>query len=94
MYDFPALIADFPTLKSFISTNKYGNDSVDYANPDAVKALNQALLKHFYGIENWDIPDGYLCPPIPGRAEYIHHISDLLTTEKGEILRGIFQSKA
>ena len=88
LYDFPALIADFPTLKSFISINKYGNDSVDYANPDAVKALNQALLKHFYGIENWDIPDGYLCPPIPGRAEYIHHISDFLTTEKGEILRG------
>ena len=88
LYDFLALIADFPALKSFISINKYGNDSVDYANPDAVKALNQALLKHFYGIENWDIPGGYLCPPIPGRAEYIHHISDFLTTEKGEILRG------
>ena len=88
LYDFPALIADFPALKSFISINKYGNDSVDYANPEAVKALNQALLKHFYGIENWDIPDGYLCPPIPGRAEYIHHISDFLTTENGEILRG------
>jgi 23S rRNA (adenine1618-N6)-methyltransferase len=41
-----------------------------------VKALNQALLKHAYGLE-WDLPAGYLCPPIPGRSDYLHHLADL-----------------
>ncbi len=40
--------------------------------------LNAALLKYFYGIENWQIPKGYLCPPVPGRADYIHYMADLL----------------
>lgn len=42
--------------------------------------LNRALLKHFYGIEYWDIPADFLCPPIPGRADYIHHLADLLAS--------------
>jgi 23S rRNA (adenine1618-N6)-methyltransferase len=77
-YDFAALAVAFPPLKPFVSINKQGNESIDFANPKAVKALNQALLKHDYGVENWDIPATYLCPPIPGRAEYIHHIADVL----------------
>ena len=40
--------------------------------------LNKALLIHYYGLTDWDIPEGYLCPPIPGRADYIHHIADHL----------------
>jgi len=27
---------------------------------------------------SWDIPAGYLCPSIPGRVGYIHHIAELL----------------
>ncbi len=77
-YDFSALIKTSPKLKSFVKTNQYGNDSVDFANPNAVKALNTALLAHHYGIVAWDIPDGFLCPPIPGRVDYIHYIADLL----------------
>ena len=69
LYDFAALTADFPELKNFVAVNKYGNESVDFADPAAVKALNKALLKHHYQIENWNIPEDYLCPPIPGRAE-------------------------
>ncbi len=52
--------------------------SVDFSNPLAVKILNKALLHHYYGIKNWEFPDKNLCPPIPGRADYIHHIADLL----------------
>ena len=43
-----------------------------------MKALNQALLKHAYGLQHWDIPPGHLCPPIPGRSDYVHHLADLL----------------
>ena len=43
--------------------------------------LNRAILKHFYQISLWDIPKNYLCPPIPGRADYIHYIADLLADD-------------
>ena len=76
-YDFPGLIKCSPRLAQFVATNAYGDESVDYANPGAVKALNQALLKQAYGIEHWDVPPGYLCPPIPGRSDYLHHLADL-----------------
>ena len=77
-YNFKELIHDLPELSAFVSINSYGDASVDFANPDAVKTLNKALLKHFYGISYWDIPKNYLCPPIPGRADYIHYLADLL----------------
>lgn len=76
-YDFPRLIACSPRLAQFVATNAYGDASVDYANPEAVKALNQALLEQAYAIDSWDVPPGYLCPPIPGRSDYLHHLADL-----------------
>jgi len=89
LYDFKALTATCPELAPYVAINKYGNESVDFADPRAVKALNRALLKHFYAIGEWDIPENYLCPPIPGRADYIHHIADLLAEGNGgEIPRG------
>ena len=76
-YAFPRLVASSPQLAAFVAPNAYGDASVDYANPAAVTALNQALLKDAYGIEQWDVPPGYLCPPIPGRSDYLHHLADL-----------------
>ena len=82
-YDFVALIKSENSLNEFVKPNKYGDLSIDFANPDAVIALNKALLSHFYSVKNWSIPQGYLCPPIPGRADYIHHIADLLAKTNG-----------
>lgn len=83
-YDFKQLVATCPDLAPFVERNKYGDESIDFFDPQAVKTLNRALLKHFYNIENWNIPEGYLCPAIPGRANYIHHIADLLFGSKGK----------
>ncbi len=77
-YDFSRLRRAWPALTPYVRDNGFGVDSVDFAQPAAVKALNQALLREFYGIIEWDLPPGYLCPPIPGRADYIHHLADLL----------------
>jgi len=77
-YDLKAMCESFPALMEFVKPNKYGVNSVDFASPQAVRALNTALLKHYYGIAFWDFPEQNLCPPIPGRADYIHHIADLL----------------
>jgi 23S rRNA (adenine1618-N6)-methyltransferase len=77
-YDLGALIISNPELANYVQPNKYGEDSVDFSNPVAVKILNRALLNHYYGIKSWEFPDENLCPPIPGRADYIHHMADLL----------------
>ncbi len=88
-YDFAALIAVEPRLKAFVIINPYGKQSIDFANPAAVRVFNAALLKQLYGIKDWQIPEGYLCPPVPGRADYIHGLADLLATDaKDEIPRG------
>ncbi|HRI61274.1 MAG TPA: 23S rRNA (adenine(1618)-N(6))-methyltransferase RlmF [Saprospiraceae bacterium] len=77
-YDFKLLTESCPALAPYVQLNIYNDASIDFANPEAVKMLNKALLRQYYGIEHWDIPPGYLCPPIPGRADYIHHIADLM----------------
>jgi 23S rRNA (adenine1618-N6)-methyltransferase len=80
-YDFPRLVKACPPLAKFIAPNAHGDDGLDYSNPDAVKALNRALLADAYAVQHWDIPRGYLCPPIPGRSDYIHHLADLIGTD-------------
>jgi 23S rRNA (adenine1618-N6)-methyltransferase len=89
LYDFKQLIITCPELGKYVKPNAYGNESIDFANPKAVKWLNKALLKQYYGVEYWDIPSGYLCPPIPGRADYIHLVADLLaSSNNGKIPTG------
>lgn len=85
-YDFDQLIQASPALARFVKLNVYGDASIDFANSQAVKALNGALLKQFYNISEWDIPAQYLCPPIPGRADYLHYIADLLAASNSGLI--------
>lgn len=88
-YYFPVLIEEIPELQKLVFENKYGVQTIDFANPEAVKMLNKALLVHFYGVKNWDIPNNYLCPPIPGRADYMHYAADILAeSNNGKIPNG------
>ncbi|MFK7900994.1 MAG: 23S rRNA (adenine(1618)-N(6))-methyltransferase RlmF [Cyclobacteriaceae bacterium] len=85
-YDFKQLIASCPDLKAFVSTNKFGDDSIDFFDSESVRILNKALLAHFYDVKGWSIPANYLCPPIPGRADYIHYVADLLKESNEGVL--------
>ncbi|MCD9006924.1 23S rRNA (adenine(1618)-N(6))-methyltransferase RlmF [Luteimonas sp. XNQY3] len=88
-YDFVRLTRASSALKPFLVRVPEGGTTIDFTDPRAVRALNQALLKADYGIAHWDVPDGYLCPPIPGRADYIHGLADLLAADRdGDIPRG------
>lgn len=88
-YDFQALSKTTVSLKNYIQTTSSGDMSIDFSDEQAVRTLNKALLAHFYQVENWDIPEHYLCPPIPGRADYIHHLADLLAcNNNGKIPTG------
>lgn len=86
-YDFARLMTAHPALADFVQTNAHGDAGIDYADPRAVKALNAALLADAYGLRGWDIPAGHLCPPIPGRSDYIHHLADLLELRRGPAVR-------
>jgi len=77
-YNFEELVEFYPVLKQYVFTNKYDTETVDFANSQAVKAINTALLFKYYHIKFWDFPDENLCPPIPGRVDYIHYLADLL----------------
>jgi len=77
-YDFKELCEAFPPLKAFVFANTYGTETIDFANQKAVKSLNAALLFKYYKVNFWEFPDDNLCPPIPGRVDYIHYLADLL----------------
>jgi len=87
-YDFSALCQCNPELSPFVRDNGYGRLSIEFANPQAVLQLNKALLHHHYGIKYWQLPAGYLCPAVPGRVDYLHHLADLLTETAGKPCRG------
>jgi len=86
-YPFKELCSVNPLLKDFVFVNNYNTSTLDFSNQQAVLELNRALLKLYYKVDLWSIPKGYLCPPIPGRADYIHHIADIL--EKGQLKKPI-----
>lgn len=82
-YDFPRLVADYPALKPFLTTRPDGEITLDFADVHAVRALNSALMRSAYEVVDWTVPAGYLCPPIPGRADYVHGLADLLAHRHG-----------
>ncbi|MDO8986056.1 23S rRNA (adenine(1618)-N(6))-methyltransferase RlmF [Cypionkella sp.] len=77
-YDFERLIVKSPELEAFMTRNPRGQMTINFQDVDAVRMLNRALLMTHYEIDFWDIPATYLCPPIPGRVDYIHYLADLL----------------
>ena len=84
-YDFTELVKALPELQTHVIKNPKGDASINFSDPLAVKLLNKALLAYHYNVTAWDIPEGYLCPPIPGRADYIHRLAELLGSESGSL---------
>ena len=87
-YDFETLITSVPELKHYVFKNDYDTLTINFNIPKAVRLLNKALLLKYYNVKDWDIPEGNLCPPIPGRADYVHYLADLLAEDNGEIPTG------
>lgn len=81
-YDFNKLSKVHQPLAEYVHMGKSGKQTIDFSQQMAVKVLNTALLKHHYNIDYWQFPHRHLCPPIPGRVEYIHLINDLLKSSE------------
>ncbi|CAO1615930.1 unnamed protein product [Parajaminaea phylloscopi] len=51
---------------------------IDFNDPEAMRALNEATLLHDFGIHA-EQPSDRLCPPIPNRLNYLLWIQDVLS---------------
>ncbi|MEE2802666.1 MAG: RlmF-related methyltransferase [Bacteroidota bacterium] len=74
-YPFNELIKAHPPLSKF-TVQFQDKPSINFNDSLALKALNNALLVHYYGITPIEYPHGYLLAPVPSRVDYIHHIAD------------------
>lgn len=88
-YDFDELVKLSPELEDVAYLNPSGEPTVDFADPESVLILNRALLRTYYGVVSWEVPPGYLCPAVPGRADYVHHAADLIGAREGEGVRAL-----
>lgn len=84
-YDFDKLIKCLPNLANHVFINQYGTKTIKFSDQNAVKELNRSLLKLEYNID-WTIPKNNLCPPIPGRLDYLLHINDLVNSKEVNLL--------
>jgi 23S rRNA (adenine1618-N6)-methyltransferase len=80
-YDFDKLTQVNPDLAPLVITGPRGNQTLDFFDPKSVKELNRALILTDYKIQFWDLPEQFLCPAVPGRADYIHYLADLLAED-------------
>jgi 23S rRNA (adenine1618-N6)-methyltransferase len=75
-YDLKLLCGLHPELSQSL-IEKHGQTTLDFSLQQTVRHLNAALLKQWYDIQYWSLPEASLCPPIPGRADYLHYLGDL-----------------
>ncbi len=92
-YDLKRLATHHPKLQNHIVLNPSGDETIDFSNSSAVYELNKAMLLADFKVENYELPMGYLIPPIPGRLEYLLHIQEFLSEkfniDKNTKLRGL-----
>ncbi|KAM6450040.1 RNA N(6)-adenosine-methyltransferase METTL16 [Liasis olivaceus] len=90
--DFAYLASKYPEFKQHVQINLSGRVSVNFKDPQAVRALTCTLLKEDFGLQI-DIPLERLIPTVPLRLNYIHWVEDLIaqqdTAAKGSVTWGI-----
>ena len=92
-YDLKSLANAHPPLQEHIVLNPSCQQTIDFTISDAVYELNKAMLLADYKLGDYNLPKGYLIPPIPGRLEYLLHLRDFISekfkVDKAVELRGL-----
>ncbi|XP_048359756.1 RNA N6-adenosine-methyltransferase METTL16 [Sphaerodactylus townsendi] len=90
--DFASLAAKYPEFQRHVQVSLSGRVSVNFKDPEAVRALTCTLLKEDFGLQI-DIPLERLIPTVPLRLNYIHWVEDLMAMQdsagKGSVVWGI-----
>ncbi|MDB4289691.1 23S rRNA (adenine(1618)-N(6))-methyltransferase RlmF [Flavobacteriaceae bacterium] len=92
-YDLKRLAIHHPLLQDYIVLNPSDQETIDFSNSAAVYELNKAMLLADFKVEKYELPMGYLIPPVPGRLEYLLQIREFLSEQfnidKNTKLRGL-----
>ena len=80
-YDLKRLVKHNPELKTHIILNPSKEDTIDFSDSASVYELNRAMLLADFNLDRFELPMGYLIPPVPGRLEYLLHIQEFLTNQ-------------
>ncbi len=75
-YPLAQMLEASPQLRTHVMNNRQGEATIDFDNPAAVRALNQALLLYYYGIKSWEFPPHFLCPPIPEKPAKFKYMDE------------------
>ncbi|XP_017397114.1 RNA N6-adenosine-methyltransferase METTL16 isoform X1 [Cebus imitator] len=89
--DFAYLASKYPDFKQHVQINLNGRVSLNFKDPEAVRALTCTLLREDFGL-SIDIPLERLIPTVPLRLNYIHWVEDLIghqDSDKSSLRRGI-----
>ena len=80
-YDLKRLATFNPELKEHIVSNPSNEDTIDFSDSASVYELNKAMLLADFNLDTYELPMGYLIPPVPGRLEYLLHIREFLSEQ-------------
>ncbi|XP_053562250.1 RNA N6-adenosine-methyltransferase METTL16 isoform X2 [Bombina bombina] len=89
--DFAVLASKYPEFRQHVNITLAGKVSLNFKDPEAVRALTCTLLKEDFGL-TIDIPLERLIPTVPLRLNYIHWVEDLINfhdSDKTTPRRGI-----
>ena len=79
--DFLTLIKEFPELKKYILKQNEDNEEefqFDWSNNELSLLMDKSILNYYFNIKYYDIPKGFLIPPIPSRINYINLINSII----------------
>ena len=79
--DFLTLIKEFPELKKYILKQNEDNEEefqFDWSNNELSLLMDKSILNYYFDIKYYDIPKGFLIPPIPSRINYINLINSII----------------
>jgi 23S rRNA (adenine1618-N6)-methyltransferase len=89
--DFLILIKEFPELKKYIIKydEKIEEFSFDWSNNDLSLLMTKSILNYYFNIKYYDIPKGFLIPPVPSRLNYLNLINELIKDIEKENIIGV-----
>lgn len=89
--DFLILIKEFPELKKYIIKHdeKIEEFSFDWSNNDLSLLMTKSILNYYFNIKYYDIPKGFLIPPVPSRLNYLNLINELIKDIEKENIIGV-----